>query len=168
MLEAQFGTDITPIERPRLPPTNTLTNGATTSTSATSAPTESQREQPPPPPPEAQQPSSAEPLLSETTPEDKQQKLTEAELAELARLQALGIPFPGVEIRVDRHVARVWLEHLDVECANGVLRDRVRVVVDRAVETVAGLWAEGPKNAGAAVNGSKAAAAEGEDEGEKS
>lgn len=47
---------------------------------------------------------------------------------------------PGLEIRVDKHVARVWLETLEVECGYAVLRDRVRVVVERAVETVAGLW----------------------------
>ena len=60
--------------------------------------------------------------------------------AELARLQRLGIPVPGVRIGVDRHVARVWLETLEVECANRTLRDRVQAVVERAVETVAPLW----------------------------
>lgn len=60
---------------------------------------------------------------------------------ELARLHALGIPVPGVEIRVDGKVARVWLEDLDVECADRILRERVRVVVERGVECTAGLWA---------------------------
>jgi len=62
------------------------------------------------------------------------------ELAERARLAALGIPVPGLEIKVDKHVAVLWLENLDVECANGILRDRVKAVVERAVETVAPLW----------------------------
>lgn len=61
------------------------------------------------------------------------------ETAELARLHALGIPVPGIEIKVDKHLARVWLETLEVECGYSVLRDRVKVVVERAVETVAGL-----------------------------
>ncbi|EMC92221.1 hypothetical protein BAUCODRAFT_569527 [Baudoinia panamericana UAMH 10762] len=63
-----------------------------------------------------------------------------AEAAEMARLHALGIPVPGVEIKVDKHVAKVWLENLKVECANKTLGDRVRAVVERAVETVAPLW----------------------------
>ena len=59
---------------------------------------------------------------------------------ELSRLASLGIPVPGLEIRVDKHVARLWLDSLDVECNNPVLRDRVKAVVERAVETVAPLW----------------------------
>lgn len=60
--------------------------------------------------------------------------------AALQRLHALGIPVPGVEIKFDRFVARVWLEDLDVECANNALRARVKAVVERGVETVSGLW----------------------------
>ncbi|KAF3398258.1 Endoribonuclease ysh1 [Penicillium rolfsii] len=104
MLEAQFGSDIGPIERPRVP--EDLVNGA-----------------------------------DGMTDDVKEERLADIESAELDRLHALGIPVPGLEIKVDKHVARVWLENLEVECANGVLRDRVRVVVERAVETVAGLWA---------------------------
>lgn len=104
MLEAQFGSDIGPIERPRVPAD--LVNGTT-----------------------------------ETAEEVKEERLADIESAELDRLHALGIPVPGLEIKIDKHVARVWLETLEVECANAVLRDRVRVVVERAVETVAGLWA---------------------------
>ncbi|PFH55840.1 hypothetical protein XA68_17524 [Ophiocordyceps unilateralis] len=61
--------------------------------------------------------------------------------AELARLHRLGIPVPGVRISVDRMVATVWLEKLDVECNNKVFADRVRAVVERAVEVTAPLWA---------------------------
>ena len=104
MLEAQFGSEIAPIERPRV--SADLVNGTT-----------------------------------ETTEDIKEERIADIESAELDRLHALGIPVPGLEIKVDKHVARVWLENLDVECANAVLRDRVRVVVERAVETVAGLWA---------------------------
>ena len=64
----------------------------------------------------------------------------EAEKVELERLHKAGIPVPGVEIKVDKMVAKVWLENLEVECANRVFGDRVRAVVERAVEIVAPLW----------------------------
>ena len=59
---------------------------------------------------------------------------------ELARLHGLGIPVPGLEIRVDKMVAKVWLESLDVECGNKTFADRVKAVVERGMETVAPLW----------------------------
>jgi len=62
------------------------------------------------------------------------------EAAELARLHALGIPVPGLEIAVDKAVAKVWLENLEVECSARGLADRIRAVIERAVETVAPLW----------------------------
>lgn len=65
------------------------------------------------------------------SPEDK---------ADLKRLHNLGIPVPGIEIKFDRFCAKVWLEDLDVECANNALRARVKAVVERGVETVSGLW----------------------------
>jgi len=71
---------------------------------------------------------------------DEEADIESAEAAERARLAAMGIPVPGLEIRVDKNVAKLWLEHLDVECANAVLRDRVKAVVERAVETIAPLW----------------------------
>ncbi|KAJ5188202.1 Pre-mRNA 3'-end-processing endonuclease polyadenylation factor C-term [Penicillium cf. griseofulvum] len=74
--------------------------------------------------------------------EMNEERIADIEAAELDRLITMGIPVPGIEIRVDKHIARVWLEDLEVECANPVLRDRIRVVVERAIETVAGLWAE--------------------------
>jgi cleavage and polyadenylation specificity factor subunit 3 len=65
---------------------------------------------------------------------------TESEHRELARLHALGIPVPGLEIRVDKMVARVWLETLEVVCGHRALRDRVVAVVERGCEIVAPLW----------------------------
>lgn len=115
ILEAQFGETVTPIERPRLN-TQAAPNGSATEPAA------------------AEQEEEEEPLS-----EDER---AEAEATELARLHALGIPFPGVEIKVDAHIARVYLEDLEVECANAVLRDRIRVVLERAVETVASMWTE--------------------------
>ena len=74
--------------------------------------------------------------------EELEEDLSDLEAEEMERLHAAGIPVPGIEIRVDKHVAKVWLETLEVECDYGVLRDRVRAVVERAVETVAPLWSQ--------------------------
>ncbi|KAK2750027.1 endoribonuclease ysh1 [Onygenales sp. PD_40] len=129
LLEAQFGDTITPIARPKLPTTSFAATTTTTTTNPTDTPTDTNTN------PKTEQDKDPDSL----TPED----LTELEHAELTRLHALGIPVPGLEIRVDKWVARVWLETLEVECAYGVLRDRVRVVVERAVETVGGFWGGG-------------------------
>jgi cleavage and polyadenylation specificity factor subunit 3 len=69
------------------------------------------------------------------------EKLSPADRQEIKRLNHLGIPVPGIEIRFDKHVARVWLEDLDVECASKALQARIKAVVERGVETVSGLWA---------------------------
>ncbi|KAF1914589.1 beta-lactamase-like protein [Ampelomyces quisqualis] len=117
-LEAQFGQDaVHPIPLPR------------NSTSTT----------PSPPPADSDTDThtysvaaSPDPALSPAlSPHDK---------AELKRLLNLGIPVPGIEIRFDKYVAKVWLEDLDVECASNPLRARVKAVVERGVETVSGLW----------------------------
>lgn len=60
-----------------------------------------------------------------------------AQAAELARLHGLGIPVPGLEIKVDQSVAVVWLEGLDVECKNRSLGERVRAVCERGCEVLA-------------------------------
>lgn len=76
---------------------------------------------------------------------------TEEQLREMAveaarkRLAKLGLTCPGVEVRVDDHVARVWFEGLEVDCKVDSLRMRVKTVVERAVEGVAplvdlGIW----------------------------
>ncbi|KAI4286014.1 MAG: hypothetical protein L6R38_000241 [Xanthoria sp. 2 TBL-2021] len=111
-LEAQFGPDINPITRPRLIP-----KGPKPSTDADGIKTE---------------------------PEEygAEEDLEDLEAEEMERLHSIGIPVPGVEIRVEKHVAKVWLETLEVECAWSVLRDRVKAVVERAVETVAPLWGQ--------------------------
>lgn len=74
--------------------------------------------------------------------EDEAVELEDLEAEEMERLHSVGIPVPGVEIRVEKYVARVWLETLEVECEFKTLRDRVKAVVERAVETVAPLWGE--------------------------
>jgi cleavage and polyadenylation specificity factor subunit 3 len=67
-------------------------------------------------------------------------ELSAEDKVELKRLHNLGIPVPGIEIRFDKYVAKVWLEDLEVECASNPLRARVKAVVERGVETVSGLW----------------------------
>ena len=114
-LESHFGEDaISPISKPRLAPTPALSAAAT------------------------------EPATNDTGEQDPtvaEKEHARREAGELERLHALGIPVPGLEIAFDKHVARIWLETLEVECSVKTLGDRVRAVVDRAVETVAPLWA---------------------------
>ncbi len=112
-LEAQFGPLITPIAKPK-----TL-------------------------------PKPSKPALEidgiKNEPEDEadEDDLEDLEAEELERLHSIGIPVPGIEIKVDKQVVKVWLETLEVECASNVLRERVKAVVERAVETVAPLWRKG-------------------------
>ncbi|AEO71126.1 uncharacterized protein THITE_2123200 [Thermothielavioides terrestris NRRL 8126] len=134
-LEAQFGADnVSPIAEPKLPspppsppaPTTTSSSPSPSATSSNGAASmdvsdddndQQQREQ-----------------------SKQQQQLEQQQQAELARLHKLGIPVPGVRIKVDKMEARVWLEGLEIECANKVFADRVRAVVERAVEVTAPLW----------------------------
>lgn len=74
--------------------------------------------------------------------EDEQERqLKERQKMELARLHKIGIPVPGIAIKVDKMEAKVWLEDLEVECPSRVFEARVRAVVDRAVEVTAPLCA---------------------------
>jgi cleavage and polyadenylation specificity factor subunit 3 len=115
-LEAQFGADnITPIAVPRLP------NKA----------------------------SAISPTISkENVEEDAESDASEDELEalqryEIERLHKIGIPVPGVEIKFDKNVAKVWLENLEIECSppSKIIEHRVKAVVERAVEVTAPLWA---------------------------
>jgi cleavage and polyadenylation specificity factor subunit 3 len=72
--------------------------------------------------------------------DEEERRLKERQRVELQRLHRLGIPVPGVSIKVDKMEAAVWLEDLEVECKNKVFADRVRAVVERAVEVAAPLW----------------------------
>ncbi|KAI9051429.1 hypothetical protein LZ554_004475 [Drepanopeziza brunnea f. sp. 'monogermtubi'] len=79
----------------------------------------------------------------EEAPEGSEEEETELEALqrkEIERLHKIGIPVPGVEIKVNNAVAKVWLEDLEVEGASRVLCERVRTVVERAVEVTAPLW----------------------------
>lgn len=72
--------------------------------------------------------------------EDETAEIEAMQKHEIERLHKIGIPVPGVEIKVDKNVAKVWLEDLEVECTSKVLMERVRNVVERAVEVTAPLW----------------------------
>ncbi|KAI9847532.1 MAG: endoribonuclease ysh1 [Thelocarpon superellum] len=119
-LEAQFGNGVVPIVQPRL------------STNTASA-IEPKKE------PTHEDINGGK--EDDDADDDLQNQRDQEQEQELSRLHKQGIPVPGLEITVDKHVARVWLETLDVECANRALRDRVVAVVERAVETVSPLWA---------------------------
>ncbi|KIW85003.1 hypothetical protein Z517_00391 [Fonsecaea pedrosoi CBS 271.37] len=122
-LEEQFGDNITPINKPRTvypPDRKTQVSGGIEGV-------------------KKEENDDEEAAAADDS--DEEADLERAEAEERARLAAVGIPVPGLEIRFDKHVARLWLENLDVECANAVLRDRIKAVVERAVETIAPLWA---------------------------
>lgn len=115
-VEAQFGADaVAPIAKPKLPPVikdaKPVNDGA----------------------------SEASMELSEDG-EEEEKLQQEREKAEIERLHKIGIPVPGISIKVDKMVATVWLEDLEVECTNRVFADRVRAVVERAAEVTAPLW----------------------------
>ncbi|KAG6033722.1 endoribonuclease ysh1 [Claviceps citrina] len=115
-LEAQFGADnVSPVETPRLADRD-------------------------PPPPQAEPPNPDDAMHVDDSAAH-QQDLQSRRDRELERLHKIGIPVPGVSIRVDKMLATVWLEDLEVECSNKVFADRVRAVVERAVEVTAPLWA---------------------------
>lgn len=116
-LEAQFGADnCVPIDTPKLP--------ATVGLLAPNSPS-----------------TKEDDTASSEGSEDGEGRNVEAlQLEEIERLHKIGVPVPGVEIKVDKMVAKVWLEDLEVECTNRVFGDRVRAVVERAVEVTAPLW----------------------------
>jgi len=114
-LEAQFGPLVAPIEHPR-PPPQRAPKPTTNTDGIKNEPDDEEDDYEP-----------------EEDPAD-------VEAAEMERLHSIGIPVPGVEIKVDKNVAKVWLETLEVECTSAILRERVKAVVERAVETVAPLW----------------------------
>lgn len=124
-LEAQFGADnVAPIAEPKLPPVpkdtakkKELTDGGGGDASMEDA------------------------ADAEGQEAEEERELESRKRAELERLHRLGIPVPGVAIKVDKMAAKVWLEDLDVECGHKAFADRVRSVVDRAVEVTAPLWA---------------------------
>ncbi|KAK5069609.1 endoribonuclease ysh1 [Lithohypha guttulata] len=80
---------------------------------------------------------------SDEDEEDVEERNAALMASERARLAALGIPVPGLQIKVDKVIARLWLDDLTLECPSKVWRERIMAVVERAVETVAPLWSVG-------------------------
>ncbi|WZH40201.1 beta-lactamase-like protein [Fusarium acuminatum] len=114
-LEAQFGQDnVAPVTTPKLPPLEETDDQIKKDGEDDDA------------------------MKMEEDGEDAQ--LQERQAKEIERLHKIGIPVPGVSIKVDRMTATVWLEDLEVESNNKVFADRVRAVVERAVEVTAPLW----------------------------
>lgn len=136
-LEAQFGADnVAPVAEPKLPPLSTTTT-TTTTTAALETTTTTKKEEEP-----AEEDTPMDGGADDENENDNNEQNDEARRrdAELARLHRIGIPVPGVAIRVDKMRATVWLEDLGVESNHKAFGDRVRSVVDRAVETIAPLW----------------------------
>ena len=147
-LEAQFGADnVSPVSEPKIPPL-----------SPPIRPRKHKKSIPPPADGAKADPSSeGEPKTEDSVPKDKEpseseydtdeealdlaRRTEEAKARELTRLHKLGIPVPGVRIKIaEKMQAVVWLETLEVESENKVFKERVRAVVERAVECVAPLW----------------------------
>ncbi|KAK1706495.1 endoribonuclease YSH1 [Colletotrichum lupini] len=124
-LEAQFGADnVNPVAEPRLPPQPEDGAAAVTTKAIKS-----------------DDASDASMDVSEDDAEAEQEKKLEARRrAEIERLIKLGIPVPGIRIKVDKMEAVVWLEDLEVECSHKAFADRVRRVCEHAAEVTAPLW----------------------------
>ncbi|KAK3489727.1 Endoribonuclease ysh-1 [Neurospora crassa] len=128
-LEAQFGQDnVSPIVEPKLPPLSPTTKAITSPSEETAKSSDVKSD------------ADADASMDVSEEDEDEQQLKARERAEVERLERMGIPKPGVRIKVDKMEAKVWLEDLEVECANKIFRERVRAVVERAVEVVAPLW----------------------------
>ena len=122
-LEAQFGADnVSPIAEPRLPEEEDDDEGSKELIDS------------------AAEDTKDEDANSESANSAADEKRQERVRRELERLHAAGIPVPGVLVKVDKLEAKVWLDDLEIECAQRVFADRVRAVVERAVELTAPLW----------------------------
>lgn len=136
-LEAQFGADnVAPVEDPKLPPLPAV------------SPKEEKKEEEEDDDDEkeavkeenANGDENVKPEAMDVDEDAAKQQLQERQHKEIARLHKIGIPVPGISIKVDKMTATIWLEDLEVECNNKVFADRVRAVVERAVEVTAPLW----------------------------
>ncbi|KAI1330694.1 cleavage and polyadenylation specifity factor [Xylariaceae sp. FL0255] len=120
-LEAQFGADaVSPVAMPKLPP---LIRDKKAKQS------------------DGEDGADSDASMELSDDEEEEERLLELrQKTELERLHKIGIPVPGILIKVDKIVATVWLEDLEVECNQKVFADRVKAVVERAVEVTAPLW----------------------------
>ncbi|KXJ86742.1 beta-lactamase-like protein [Microdochium bolleyi] len=129
-LEAQFGKDnVSPVELPKLAAPRVADSAAASEAKKVKAEGG-----------DADFESTAMDEAADGEDDEDEKALQQRQKAELDRLHKLGIPVPGVAIKVDKMSATVWLEDLEVECAQKVFADRVKAVVERAVEVTAPLW----------------------------
>ncbi|KAH8130191.1 cleavage and polyadenylation specificity factor subunit 3 [Trichoderma asperellum] len=147
-LEAQFGADnVGPVEEPKLPPLPAASpkeeeqkkEGDEDDAMKAEKPEEEEQKHANGTDTKAEDMDLDDKKGADDEDEAKQQ-LQERQFKEIARLHKLGIPVPGISIKVDKMTATIWLEDLEVECNNKVFADRVRAVVERAVEVTAPLW----------------------------
>ncbi len=119
-LEAQFGADnVSPIAEPKLPPLPRDPKKALA----------------------ANENVDSDASMEVSDDEQEERRLLKLrQKTELERLHRVGIPVPGVFIKVDKMEAKVWLEDLGIECGHKVFSDRVRAVVELAIEVTAPLW----------------------------
>ncbi|WYZ36756.1 hypothetical protein EsH8_II_000262 [Colletotrichum jinshuiense] len=122
-LEAQFGADnVNPVAEPRLPPLPEGAEEATTKAIKVDGESDASMD-----------------VVSDNEAE-QEKKLAARRQAEIERLHKIGIPVPGVRVKVDKMEAVVWLEDLEVECSHKAFADRVRRVCEHAAEVTAPLW----------------------------
>ncbi|OAQ80017.1 endoribonuclease ysh1 [Purpureocillium lilacinum] len=154
-LEAQFGADnVAPVEDPKLPAAPAPVKAEDRMTAASTADgtkkesgedgakkeeqEDGVKDEPAAKKEEEEDVADADAMDEDTNADSE---LEQRRSKEIQRLHKLGIPVPGVRIKVDKMEATVWLEDLEVECNNKVFADRVRAVMERAVEVTAPLWA---------------------------
>ncbi|UKZ82119.1 endoribonuclease ysh1 [Trichoderma virens FT-333] len=139
-LEAQFGADnVAPVEDPKLPPLPASSKEEKKEEDDDNNDEEALKEEKA----NGDESEAKSDVKSEAMDVDEdaaKQQLQERQHKEIARLHKIGIPVPGISIKVDKMTATIWLEDLEVECNNKVFADRVRAVVERAVEVTAPLW----------------------------
>ncbi|GJD01485.1 endoribonuclease YSH1 [Colletotrichum higginsianum] len=128
-LEAQFGADnVNPVAEPRLPP---QTEGGAAEDGTTSKAIKADVDG---------EGDGGDTSMDVSDDEAQQKKLAARRQAEIERLHKIGIPVPGIRIKVDKMEAVVWLEDLEVECSHKAFADRVRRVCEHAAEVTAPLW----------------------------
>ncbi|KAK1838690.1 cleavage and polyadenylation specifity 73 kda [Colletotrichum chrysophilum] len=123
-LEAQFGADnVNPVAEPRLPAEDPSSDAQPKKLTA-----------------DGESDGSMDVSEDDGSEAEQEKKLAARRKAEIERLHKIGIPVPGVKVKVDKMEAVVWLEDLEVECSHKAFADRVRRVCEHAAEVTAPLW----------------------------
>ncbi|ROT43238.1 Metallo-hydrolase/oxidoreductase [Sodiomyces alkalinus F11] len=140
ILEAQFGADnVNPVAEPKLPPVENDDEEEQEEKHDASGPTTKEEGEEDTPMQDAT-PETETANDDEAKEQRKREKLERRRRAELDRLHKMGIPVPGIRIKVDKMEATVWLEDLEIECSHKAFADRVSRVCERAAEITAPLW----------------------------